>query len=287
MRSSTPVHRVSLGLFLILAYSGLLAANTWSDARSPASGPPESIGETSAGCIKGAKPLATEGDGYEVMHLERKRYFGHPLLIQAIQTLGSAVSGRLGLMHVGDLGMARGGPMPFGHRSHQNGLDADIWFDLSTDPIVAPDSLRSNIFAPSFLITGTNQLDRALWSEDQAELLKTAAALPSVDRIFVNARIKKELCNTVSGSRTWLQKIRPWYFHDDHFHMRLSCPDNSPNCVRQAPIPEGEGCDSSLDEWLMKAPLKPSVKPPPPPNPSLPFECREVRSNEASLPVRR
>lgn len=274
----TPVRWATLGVFLFLAKPSFLPANTWSESTSPTLGRAESIGETSAGCIKGASPLATEGDGYEVMHLERKRYFGHPLLIEAIQELGSAVSGRLGLMHVGDLGMARGGPMPFGHRSHQNGLDVDIWFDLSAQSSETPNSLRSNIQAPSFLISGTTQLDRALWSDDQAELLKRAAVLPSVDRIFVNARIKKELCNTISGGRAWLQKIRPWYFHDDHFHMRLSCPENSPNCVRQAPIPEGDGCDASLDEWLIKAPLKPSVKPPPPPNPALPPECREIKS---------
>ena len=58
--------------------------------------------------------------------------------------------------------------------------------------------------------------------------------------------------------------------------MRLACPPDSKNCNRQAPIPIGDGCDLSLDEWVSKGPLKPSKKPPPPPNPILPAECNSV-----------
>lgn len=266
---------------LLVLISCLLSAqkvepNSWSDIRTPSSGPSFAIGDTSAGCLRGAEELPIEGEGYSVMHLERHRYFGHPKLINAAQRLGKAIAEDLGLIHIGDLGMARGGPMPFGHRSHQTGLDVDIWFDLNPSLPQGTNKLRSNIDAPSFLLKGSRELDYSLWSNRQVQMLKLAVSNPDVDRIFVNARIKQELCDSANGNRDWLHKIRPWYFHDDHFHMRLACPPDSKSCIRQAPIPIGDGCDLSLDEWANKGPLKPSKKPPPPPNPILPAECSSV-----------
>ncbi|HAZ41264.1 MAG TPA: penicillin-insensitive murein endopeptidase, partial [Methylococcaceae bacterium] len=86
-------------------------ANPWSEVDIPASGPARAIGEASAGCVRGARMLPPEGAGYVVMHLERNRYWGHPTLIEAIRSLGHDIAHGLGLMHVGDLGMSRGGPM--------------------------------------------------------------------------------------------------------------------------------------------------------------------------------
>jgi penicillin-insensitive murein endopeptidase len=126
----------------------------------------------------------------------------------------------------------------------------------------------------------THELDYRLWSDRQAQMLKTAASLPNVDRIFVNARVKQELCLSTRGDRAWLRKIRPWYHHDDHFHMRLACPPDSPACARQEPIPPGDGCDSSLDWWLGKAPPSTGVKPPPPAKPVMPAECRRVLAED-------
>jgi penicillin-insensitive murein endopeptidase len=264
---------------LLLSASAL--GNTWSETSGPTRGPARAIGDTSAGCISGARTLATEGEGYVVMHLERDRYHGHPALLGVIRTLGNRVAQGLGMMHIGDLGMARGGPMPFGHRSHQTGLDADVWFDLDPGLHRNADDNRSTITAPSFLTPVTRQLDTRLWSDRQAQMLKAAAIQPAVDRIFVNARIKQVLCDTVRGERSWLRKIRPWYHHDDHFHMRLACPPDSPSCVRQEPIPAGEGCDASLSWWFDRNPALPSpAKPVPPPKPLMPAECRRVLAED-------
>ncbi len=54
-------------------------------------------------------------------------------------------------------------------------------------------------------------------------LLRRAASYPQVERILVNPGIKKKLCDTVQGDRTWLRKIRPFWGHDYHFHMRIGC----------------------------------------------------------------
>ena len=269
----SPMHAIRLA-FLLLFLSGQVQANAWSEVSGPSGGSPRAIGETSAGCIDGAATLPTEGRGYVAMHLERRRNYGHPSLIQAIQDLGEKAARGIGMLHVGDLGLARGGPMPFGHRSHQSGLDVDVWFDLNPGLHARADRQRSNVPAPSLLNSAARGLDYGLWNDRHIRILQAAANLPSVDRIFVNAYIKRELCETVSGDRSWLRKIRPWYHHDDHFHMRLACPPDSPACVRQETIPVGEGCDSSLDWWLQQHPALPSKSSEP--KPALPSACRGV-----------
>lgn len=273
MRGNLPPFALA---FMLLQGSPLLA-NPWSALEDPTTGAPRSIGETSAGCLRGARLLPAEGAGYLVMHLERNRYYGHPTLIAAIRNLGLEISNKgLGLMHVGDLGMVRGGPMPYGHRSHQSGLDADIWFDLNPELHHSANADRSNIKAPSFVDPLRDSVDRTRWSEDQARMLKIAANLPDVDRIFVNARIKDQLCKDHPNERSWLRKIRPWYYHEDHFHMRLQCPKDSPSCLPQEPIPPGDGCDA-LGPWLrMPSEPTPERKKPQAAMPALPAECRAV-----------
>jgi len=254
------------------------SASDWSQVEAPTDDPPRSIGQTNAGCIAGAHALPLEGRGYQVMHIERNRFYGHPRLVRAIETLGRKTEEhRLGVLQVGDLGQPRGGPMSFGHRSHQTGLDVDIWFNLDPKIFAEANALRSDVNAPSMLNAAKRGLDRRVWTAKQARLLELAANLPDVDRIFVNPYVKQELCDQAEGDREWLRKIRPWYYHDDHFHMRLACPADSPSCDAQEPIPEGEGCDSSLDWWFGHLPAT-SLPTPPPPKPRLPQECQAVLS---------
>jgi penicillin-insensitive murein endopeptidase len=260
--------------FLFSICSGNAAADAGAAVAGPAPGVPRAIGETNNGCIGGAVSLPGEGAGYLVMHLERRRYFGHPSLIGAIEALGRAAAKGIGSLQVGDLGLPRGGPMPFGHRSHQTGLDVDVWFNLDPKVYAGANGARSNIPAPSLLNSAKNSLDGRLWSNRHIQLLKAAAALPAVDRIFVNPHIKRELCRTVRTDRGWLHKIRPWYGHDDHFHMRLACPEGSPDCVRQEPVPAGEGCDAGLAWWFEPHPPEPAK--PEASKPVLPAACRAL-----------
>jgi penicillin-insensitive murein DD-endopeptidase len=77
------------------------------------------------------------------------------------------------------------------------------------------------------------------------------------ERILVNAAIKKELCRVESqNDQSWMSKVRPWYGHDDHIHVRLKCPADSPNCRAQPPVPGGDGCDKSLDHWFADSILR-------------------------------
>lgn len=271
-----PARLICHAVFAFLCLGpGTSGAAGWDSVEAPTDAPPRSIGQTNNGCIAGAHALPLEGQGYQVMHVERNRFYGHPSLVRTVESLGKKVQERgLGLLQVGDLGQPRGGPMPFGHRSHQTGLDVDIWFNLDPKLLATANLLRSNINAPSMLNGAKKGLNRTLWGSRQSGLLELAANLPDVDRIFVNPYVKKELCERVEGDRQWLRKIRPWYHHDDHFHLRLACPTDSPSCEAQEPIPVGEGCDASLDWWFSHPPEPTPTAPPP--KPPLPEECRAV-----------
>lgn len=265
-----------LTVCLSLLVSTPLAAKSWSTVTTPSNGKSYAIGQASSGCIAGAQALPLQGEGFMAVHLERHRYYGHPNLIQTLQTLAKqAQQHKLGVLQIGDLGQPRGGAMPFGHRSHQTGLDADIWFNLDPKVYANANSQRSNLAFPSMLTADKQSLNRALWTDQHVELLQLAAQQPEVDRIFVNPHIKKALCEVATESRDWLRKIRPWFFHDDHFHIRLRCPDDSPECQKQAEIPEGDGCGAELMSWF------PVVEPTPrhapaKTKPPLPKACLDV-----------
>ncbi len=231
----------SVAAALLLMTSAVAAGveSAWSRAQSPAVGPALAIGGYSAGCVQGARELPVVGTHYAVMKPERHRNFGHPLLIDFIARLGLALEAKsLGPLAVGDLGQARGGPAPNGHASHQNGLDVDLWFSAAAagaeqQPMV---DLLTQKPSPHF-------------GPRVPALLELAAKDASVARIFVNAVIKKELCEQTTGDRAWLSKLRPWWGHHEHFHVRLACPPDSPECQAQPPISSGDGC-GELDWWL-------------------------------------
>jgi penicillin-insensitive murein endopeptidase len=257
------------------------AAHDWAKITKPtktADGG-QSIGTYNGGCLDGASVLPLDGTEYQVMRLSRKRFYGHSNLIQFIQKLGkTAVSEKLGTLLIGDLGQPRGGPTLSGHRSHQTGLDVDIWFLLSetADSRLLTANERESWAAPSVVNMKTDAIIENLWFLENEKILELAARQPEVDRIFVNASIKQALCNSkTESSAGWLRKIRPWWKHDDHFHVRLKCPDNNPHCEGQGALPEGDGCDASLAWWFTaeaKSPAKNKPAPPPP----LPSLCEQV-----------
>jgi penicillin-insensitive murein endopeptidase len=250
-------------------------AQDWAKITTPTQESSQSIGTYTSGCISGAATLPLDGQGYQVMRLSRHRYYGHTNLIGFIQHLGQfSAEQKLGSLLIGDLGQPRGGPTLSGHRSHQSGLDVDIWFLLSEQAssrqLTANE--RETWSAPSVVDMQNDTMNYRHWSADLAKVLEAAAQQAQVDRIFVNASIKQELCKTKSvGSAEWLRKIRPWWKHDDHFHVRLKCPPHNPHCDSQDPLPAGDGCDASLAWWFSaeaKAPSK-NVPLPPPPLPAL------------------
>lgn len=231
-----------------------IAKQAFGAAKTPTRGVAEIWGSYARGCLAGGIELAATGPTWQAMRPSRNRAYGHPDLIDFVERLSGRVAaiGWPGLL-IGDLAQPRGGPMLTGHRSHQIGLDVDIWMRPAPERILTPEE-REAMGSFSVVAPGGRDVS-ANWSAEHAAVLKTAAEDPAVARIFVHAAIKRALCTGPAaaearqGDRAWLRKIRPWYGHDAHFHVRLSCPKDAKGCVNQAPPPPGDGCDA-LDWWF-------------------------------------
>ena len=248
----------------------------------PTTTTPRAYGFYSKGCFSGGVAMAPDGPHWQGMRLSRNRHWGHPDLIRTLERLSreAAGDGWRGLL-LGDISQPRGGPMLTGHASHQIGLDADIWFMPMPDRRLSP-AERENISAVSLLKGNSLYVDDRKWTRAHEAVLRRAASYKDVERILVHPGIKKKLCDTASGNRAWLAKIRPFWGHDSHFHLRIGCPAGSPGCKEQAAPPRGDGCDKSLAWWFTDEPWRPATGPAKPKArdvmtlASLPAECRAV-----------
>jgi penicillin-insensitive murein endopeptidase len=288
MKAFFPMRRLALvrALLAALALSSLAAAqpvndkvlfDQWARVTEPSPGPGTPIGFYSAGCLQGAQALPRDGDGYAVMRPSRRRFYGHPSLVNYLTELAARTQNdNRRLLLIGDLGLPRGGPMLMGHASHQNGLDADIWFMTRTNRPTAAE--RESLMAPSF-VSGRKSL-RSTWGPAQARLLVAAADHADVNRIFVSPPIKRYMCRNFSTA-PWLYRLRAWWGHEDHFHVRLECPGDQPLCRQQDVLdPADNGCGADLDWWFSSeadrewARLAASTEPRR--FPELPAECKGI-----------
>jgi penicillin-insensitive murein endopeptidase len=249
---------------------------------TPFPGPPHSIGAYNEGCLAGGAALPVNGASWQVMRLSRNRNWGSPYLVQFIKRFANKAKkvGWNGLL-VGDMSQPRGGPMISGHTSHQVGLDVDIWFTPMPNHVQTPEE-REFASATDIVATDLLDIDPAIWTHTYTDLIRVGAEDPSVTRIFVNAAIKKALCREAGSDRGWLSKVRPWYGHAEHFHVRIACPPDSPECKPQPPPDPADGCGHELDFWFKESTLHPPrpLIPPPPKPPvlmaGLPPTCKKI-----------
>jgi penicillin-insensitive murein DD-endopeptidase len=227
-----------------------LARELFARKTTPAALPARSIGFYSKGCLAGAIALPITGETWQVMRVSRNRNWGHPTLVQFIEELSerTARGGWPGLL-LGDMSQPRGGPMFKGHASHQVGLDADIWLTPMPNHELTHEQ-REEMMATVVVAQDRRDVDPHLWTPAHFALIKAAAEDWRVDRIFVNTAIKKALCRTAGNDRAWLRKVQPWLGHDWHFHVRLNCPSDSPECEPLSPRDVGDGCTGKeMHRW--------------------------------------
>lgn len=146
---------------------------------------------------------------------------------------------------IGDISSQFGGPISSRHKSHENGLDADI-------PYIGSDKFEKMLdenghIRNDFEFRKNWQFWRIVASQ---RLYQDGEQITVLSRIFVNPSIKSGLC--AWAKRTGiignaldadiLRRIRPWDGHDKHFHMRLRCSPHYPACRNQVEPPRGTGC---------------------------------------------
>jgi penicillin-insensitive murein endopeptidase len=251
---------------------------------SPAPLATHSIGFYAKGCLAGAQALPINGETWQVMRLSRNRNWAHPDMVALLERLSAKaheVAGWPGLL-VGDMSQPRGGPMLTGHASHQVGLDADIWLTPMPNRQLSRNE-REEMSATNMVRSDRLDIDPAVWTPSHLLVIRAAAQEPRVERIFVNAAIKKALCREAKGDRSWLAKVRPMYGHDYHFHVRITCPPGDSACTPQPPPSEDEGCAPADFAYWFSDPVihpRPSMEPSKPASPitlaQLPAACREI-----------
>ncbi len=265
------------------------ARSLFGQKTAPANLQARAIGSYARGCLAGATALPVDGPSWQVMRLNRNRNWGHPVLIDYLEDLAREVpriTGWPGLL-VGDISQPRGGPMLTGHASHQIGLDADLW--LTPMPRARLDrEARENMPAVNMARADWRDVDPRHWTPAHTRLIKAAASEPRVERIFVNPALKVALCREAGADRSWLNKVRPIWGHNDHVHIRMSCPAGMASCSGQEPPNFGDGCGQELTDWIERQraaifapPKPPRTGPAPKPKPpmsldDLPAECRQV-----------
>jgi len=197
------------------------------------------------------------------MRLSRNRNSAQPVTVDYVQDLSrfaATLPGWAGI-YVGDMSQPRGGPMLTGHASHQSGLDADIWM-LPPDRLNLSRQEREDLSSIS-MRRERGAFTNSSWTEQHMQLMRAAASDERTARIFVFPGAKVAMCDWATGDRSWLNKIRPWYGHHYHFHVRLTCPVGDANCEDQTPPPSGDGC-ADADRWVRE------ILNPPPPAPADP-----------------
>lgn len=283
---------LALGLGLMAALMPGLPRTALAEVRAnqlfgrvagPTGGESQPIGSYARGCAGGMMELPETGPTWQAMRLSRGRNWGQPELVQFLIDL-SQQARQIGWqgIYIGDMSQPRGGPMTSGHSSHQIGLDADIWM-LPPARLDLSRAERESI--SSIPVRSADQLRvTANWTPAHRALMRAAALDPRVDRIFVAAAVKIEMCKTATAADTpWLQKIRPIYGHDTHFHVRLKCPSGARFCQTQRPTvgelsKGGNGCDETLTWWVTDY-----LNPPKASGPAKPPKEREPTAQELTL----
>lgn len=259
-------HLVTITLLMICALplqAQPLAKQLFGAQTSPSPHLTEPFGSYSKGCLAGGRQLPETGPTWQAMRLSRNRNWAHEEMIDFLEDLSRKAAKQPGWngIYVGDISQPRGGPMATGHRSHQMGLDADIWMLPATNLHLTRQQ-RESISSIS-MMRGNGAYVNDQWTPAHEAILKAAASDKRVARIFVFPGAKVEMCKNARGNRAWLRKIRPWWGHHYHFHVRLHCPRGADGCVEQDAPPPGDGCEEA-QTWVN------NIVSPPPPKPADP-----------------
>ncbi|HEX3595382.1 MAG TPA: penicillin-insensitive murein endopeptidase, partial [Polyangiaceae bacterium] len=170
-----------------------------------------------------------------VRNPSRERVYGHPALVlmlgRSARDVAMAAPGSVLL--VGDLSSKQGGPVS-GHRSHQSGRDADVAFyvtDIHGKPVPSTEYVafdgdgRAKDGRPLLFDDERNWLLVESWARDRrAGLSHIFVSWPLRERLLKYARSRPKFAPYVLPATALLKQPEKGEAHDDHFHVRITCP---------------------------------------------------------------
>ncbi|HVU05939.1 MAG TPA: penicillin-insensitive murein endopeptidase [Polyangiaceae bacterium] len=165
----------------------------------------------------------------------RSRAYGHPalvlMLVRSAADVAKAVPGSV--LFVGDLSAEDGGPLS-GHRSHQSGRDADVGFyltDLHGKRVVSHEYVafdgdgRSKDGSGYLFDDERNWALVESWAKDRrAGLSHIFVSDPLRARLLDFARRNPKHARHLEDAIRLLKQPEHGEPHDDHFHVRITCP---------------------------------------------------------------
>ncbi|MBK9261012.1 MAG: penicillin-insensitive murein endopeptidase [Polyangiaceae bacterium] len=227
-------------------------------AKKPAEKAPKgplSVGAPNGGkLIKGEKltsnrSIEVRGGGHA---------YGTPELVQVLKRAAFKVRKKHkgSVLFVGDLSAKRGGPL-FGHNSHQSGRDADVGFYMEhadgkhVNPhrfipfggdgrardgaIVRFDDERNWAFV------------EALITDPKVEVRYVFVSMGLRKRLLTYAAQKKKVSKDIyTRAAAALMSPADVDVHDDHFHVRIACPEKMrPSCIEDSYLTARKGTASA------------------------------------------
>ena len=147
---------------------------------------------------------------------------------------------------MGDLSSKYGGPLPK-HRSHQSGRDADVGFFVTddrgrprnVDRLIAIDRQGKARDGSGYQFDDyRNWLLVQLWMKDtRAKIMYVFVASHLRQRLLSFAQKRPAFRKYTTQASSFLRQPGNSSAHDDHFHVRIACPDRqAPLCVQSVPV---------------------------------------------------
>jgi len=211
----------------------------------------QSVGYYTKGKLVNPSALPLEDIGLIKVFRSKQRPYGSFEILTIIKTVAQEIAKQFpkkDRLQIGDIANLKGGTLGR-HKSHQNGLDADIVYYRKNGLEQNPD--WAGPYVEKFVVKGkvTENFD----VERNWKALQKFASFQQVERIFVDLAIKKNFCklyakNTDELSQQALRIMRPAPLHHDHMHVRIACPKGSTRCTPQDPVASGNGCSSQQME---------------------------------------
>lgn len=220
--------------------------------KPPASSPIQAIGKVNEGHLENAADFlrfvtSNSRSGLRVMRPQRNTHFGSNELVYILKIMGQFTTKYIpGLtVTVGDLSYKKGGRLGT-HKSHQNGLDADVAYYFKKKVLQGHFASAVNKIAahPDWML------------EEQYEMFKNLVSTRLIDRIFIHRVLKKEICalaikkgeikeDQKSGDiYQTLRRLIPDTQHHNHFHLRVKCSKAQIRCRQMADPAQTTGCFS-------------------------------------------
>ncbi|MFO0644805.1 MAG: penicillin-insensitive murein endopeptidase [Polyangiales bacterium] len=213
--------------------------------------PSASLGWANSGTLVHGRHLA-EGDGVRFMP-GRVLHWGTEELVALLERVGASMRRRFGVrITVGDLSAEHGGPIGH-HRSHQSGRDADVGFyarlwtargpgaSVELDDYVSFDANGRSLDGRYVFDTARNwALLEALLTERRVGVERIFISAPLRARLLAYAREHGVASSVINEAALTLLQPRRVSPHDNHFHVRIECPDGDNQCregVRARRVP--------------------------------------------------